>query len=170
MVGNTIFKRKIFPKKLIVLLLVAGAIVYSCDKLETYPPVPEIHFKNFTIIDSATDYYQKKGVLAIDFVDGDGDLGLDTASTVDSLNADVFIKLQKKINGQYITDTSKYNYIMPYMEKTGQNKTLKGTIKIKFEYTKAFINQYDTIRYYFYIVDRAKHHSNTDTTSDIGLK
>jgi hypothetical protein len=59
------------------------------------------------------------------------------------------------------------NYRIPYMEIVGQNKILKGTIAVTFFYL--FYSEEDTIRYDFYIKDRAEHISNTVSSSEIPL-
>ncbi len=56
-------------------------------------------------------------------------------------------------------------YRIPYMERLGQNKILKGTISVTFLYF--FYNATDTIRYDFYLTDRALNESNTESTSEI---
>jgi hypothetical protein len=58
-------------------------------------------------------------------------------------------------------------YRIPYMERTGQDKILKGTISVTFLYL--FYSPSDTIRYDFYIKDRAGNVSNVASTSEIVL-
>jgi len=58
-------------------------------------------------------------------------------------------------------------YRIPYMERLGQNKILKGTISVTFLYL--FYSPTDTIRYDFYIKDRALNESNVASTSEIVL-
>jgi hypothetical protein len=66
--------------------------------------------------------------------------------------------------------TDPLKYIIRYNEKlnrVGQNKTIKGEIKINIQYF--IIPAQDTLRYEFYILDRAGNRSNTAYTSDIGF-
>jgi hypothetical protein len=58
-------------------------------------------------------------------------------------------------------------YRIPYMERLGQNKILKGTISVTFLYL--FYSTADTIRYDFYIKDRALNESNVVSTNEIEL-
>jgi hypothetical protein len=58
-------------------------------------------------------------------------------------------------------------YRIPYMERTGQNKILKGNISVIFMYL--FYSEEDSIRYDFYIKDRAENLSNTVSTGIIPL-
>jgi hypothetical protein len=51
------------------------------------------------------------------------------------------------------------------MVRQGQDKILRGTINVTFLYL--FYSTSDTIRYDFYIKDRALHSSNVDSTSEI---
>jgi hypothetical protein len=53
------------------------------------------------------------------------------------------------------------------MDRLGQNKILKGTMVITFLYLSYNVN--DTIKYEFYVKDRAGNESNTDETSEIVL-
>lgn len=59
------------------------------------------------------------------------------------------------------------SYRIPYMERLGQNKILRGTISVSFIYL--FYPAGDTIRYDFYIRDRAYNDSNVESTSEIVL-
>ena len=51
------------------------------------------------------------------------------------------------------------------MVRLGQNKILRGTISVTFLYL--FYSPTDTIKYDFYIKDRALHESNVASTSEI---
>ncbi len=51
--------------------------------------------------------------------------------------------------------------------RIGQNKTVKGEIKVQIYYF--VIPPFDTMRYDFYILDRAGHQSNVASTSDIAF-
>ena len=53
------------------------------------------------------------------------------------------------------------------MERLGQNKILKGTISVTFLYL--FYSESDTVKYNFYIKDRAGNESNIATTSEIAV-
>jgi hypothetical protein len=61
------------------------------------------------------------------------------------------------------------DYRIPYMERTGQNKILKGTIAVTFLYLFYSVEDTDTVRYDFYLKDRADNLSNTESTSEIYL-
>jgi hypothetical protein len=161
-------------------LLPATAIflcLFSCKKIEKMPAIPLIEFQTFEVFDS-TDILGnpvRSGRLKFYFQDGDGDLGLKSpgnlAGGADSVN--LFLKLYRKTDGEYTetlpTDPLKPSgYRIPYMTRLGQNKLLKGTITVTMLYYG--YQPTDTIKYDFYIKDRAEHHSNTVTTCEIILQ
>ncbi len=160
----------------IFFILFAGLVLFfSCRKIESYPEIPFIEFKSFTLRDTIEPLLEipgKIGELVFSFVDGDGDIGLpkSDSTTIDSVN--LFFTMYEKINGEFIKVdeddlATLINYRIPFIEMEGQNKTLKGEIQVDFFYIKIFLIKYDTIKYEFYIIDRALHKSNVETTSDI---
>jgi hypothetical protein len=158
------------------LFLVIFSFIFlnACKKVEQLPAVPKIEFSSFTIFDT-TDILGNKskgGQLKFHFEDGDGDLGLNapTGDQTDSTN--LFFTLFRKVGGVMVpapdNDPLKPSpYRIPYMERLGQNKILRGTISVTFLYL--FYYPTDTIRYDFYIKDRALNESNVVSTSEIVL-
>jgi hypothetical protein len=162
-------KFKIVP---IIVLFFLLAIV-SCGKIDTLPPEPHIQYTNFTVFDT-TDLLGNKimgGKLKFHFEDGDGDLGLavpEDTKEADTVN--LFVSLFRMTNGKIspAPDNDPYKptgFRIPYMERTGQNKILKGDISVTFFYL--FYTKEDSIRYDFLIKDRAGNLSNTVSTSVI---
>jgi hypothetical protein len=157
---------------LILIVCIAFTIFLSCEKTESYPPVPEIKFTKYRVYDTAysSGFNQRNVAISFDFVDGDGDIG----DTTEGLNNLFFSRFEQR-NGEFINVDSllvdSIRYRIPFaeiMKREGQNKTLKGTIKI--DISELIIN-YDTIKYDFYITDRAGNKSNVASTSPIvGLK
>jgi len=114
----------------------------------------------------------KGGRLKFHFEDGDGDLGLYPPTDTQSDSTNLFFTLFRKTGGVMVqapdNDPLKPPaFRIPYMERLGQNKILKGTISVTFLYL--FSNPTDTIRYDFYIQDRALNISNVVSTSEIIL-
>lgn len=158
-----------------IIIFIVAAASYSCRKIQTLPPEPYVEFTSFNVFDT-TDILGNKtlgGRLKFYFEDGDGDLGLDPPT--DQFNNDtinLFFTLYRKIDGEFVQagndDPLKPSgYRIPYMERQGQNKILKGTISVTFMYL--FYTKGDTIKYNFYIKDRAGNISNTASTTDIEL-
>jgi hypothetical protein len=147
----------------------------SCGEIETLPEIPKIEFTSFTVFDTIDilGNSAKGGRLKFYFEDGDGNIGLPTpvpGQESDSLN--LFFSLLRKEDGELApapdNDPLKPSaYRIPYMERTGQNTILQGTIAVTFLYN--FFSEEDTIRYEFYLKDRAENLSNTVSTNDIVL-
>ncbi|TFG41290.1 MAG: hypothetical protein E4H43_04555 [Bacteroidia bacterium] len=161
-------KIKVFPIVLFSLLAIA-----SCGKIESLPPEPHIEYTSFTVFDT-TDLLGNTvmgGRLKFYFEDGDGDLGLTVPENVEEADTiNLFVALYR-INdglGSPAPDNEPYKpsgFRIPYMDRTGQNKILRGTISVEFSYL--FYSEEDTIKYDFYIRDRAGNLSNTASTSVI---
>jgi hypothetical protein len=159
--------------KHLVIILIALLALGSCRKIEQLPPIPHIEFTSFSIFDTIDllGNNAKAGILKFYFEDGDGDLGLEAPSESQTDTTNMFFTLFRKEGG--IMDTVSgldpllpySSYRIPYMERPGQNKILKGTISVTFLYL--FYSPDDTIKYDFYIIDRALHESNVASTSEI---
>ena len=161
--------------KILILIITVLLSGLSCRKIESLPEIPSISFKSFILIDTidALGNEGKIGELTFDFEDGDGDIGLTQPDSLsaDSTNFNLFFTLFGKIDGEFIEVSENdletpLNYRIPYIEKEGQNKALKGEIQIDFIY---LLFEHDTIKYSFFIVDRALHKSNVETTPEIAM-
>ena len=147
----------------------------SCMKKETYPDIPEIAFQNFTT-EFDTGKYAKRGFLTISFKDGNGDIGLRTDQTNPPFNPgsiyyyNYIIDYYEKQNGTFVKialDPS-YNARIPYLTPNDLNKAIKGIIVDTLMLNP--MPQYDTVKFKFYIYDRALHQSNVDSTPPIILR
>lgn len=162
---STVMRIKKYPALFLLSLITLG----SCTKVEQLSPIPSISFSSFAIFDT-TDILGnilKAGRLNFHFEDGDGDMGLKPGQS-DTTN--LFFTLYRKTDGVMVpatVDDPLYPsaYRIPYMVRLGQNKILRGTISVTFLYT--FASPADTIKYDFYIKDRARHESNVASTSEI---
>ncbi|MCX6253549.1 MAG: hypothetical protein NTV31_03630 [Bacteroidia bacterium] len=158
--------------KYLIIILVVVIAFGSCRKIEQLPPVPYIEFTSFAVFDTIDilGNNAKGGRLKFHFEDGDGDLGLKSLSENQTDTTNLFFNLFRKTSGIMIpapdNDPLKpSSYRIPYMERLGQNKILRGTISVTFLYL--FYSPTDTIRYDFYIMDRALNESNVASTSEI---
>jgi hypothetical protein len=149
---------------------------YSCRKIQQLPATPHIDFTSFTIFDT-TDILgnsSKGGRLKFRFEDGDGDLGLNPPTIAGRTDStDLFLTLFRKKAGS-MDSVSGLDPLLPspalripFMERLGQNKILKGTISVTFIY-QSYLPA-DTIKYNFFIKDRALNESNVASTSEIVL-
>jgi hypothetical protein len=151
--------------------ILAALVLSTCEPIERVSDVPEIQFKSFALYDKDTLTFQiKVGEMVFSFIDGDADFGVIQNSN-DTLN--LFLTPFKKVNMAYEplnVDTFGRKYAVMNDEalvRIGQNKTVKGEIKLQIYYF--VIPPFDTIRYDFYILDRAGHKSNVASTSDISF-
>jgi hypothetical protein len=146
----------------------------SCKKIEQLPPVPRIEFRSFEVFDT-TDILgndAKGGRLKFYFEDGDGDMGLNPPSGPGQDSTNLFFDLWKRSGGVLVPAAGNdplnpSDYRIPYMERLGQNKILKGTISVTFIYL--FYSDADTIQYEFYIKDRLDNMSNIEKSCEIVL-
>ena len=160
--------------KYLVIAAFISLFIGSCGKIEKLPPEPAIKFTSFQVFDT-TDILgnnYKGGRLKFYFEDGDGDVGLKTPDGSQNDTTDLFLTLFRKRGGIMDTITDKNDpllpyssYRIPYMERTGVNKILKGYISVTFLYLT--YSPGDTIKYDFYIKDRALNESNVASTSAI---
>ena len=150
-------------------------VLSGCPTPKVLPDEPRIEFTSFILGKKPNELGGSTwiGELRFDFEDGNGDIGIDTP--YDSLNAPdsllytLFLTIHEKVDGQYTMvdpedlETPPY-YRIPPLDPEGQNKTLSGEIMVEIQY---LLIEYDTIKYSFYILDRAFHRSNVDTTTEI---
>jgi hypothetical protein len=158
-----------------VLFVLAVVLISTCGKIEQLPATPLLSFTSFEVFDS-TDILGndiKGGRLNFYFQDGDGDLGLAIAQAGQGQDTtNLFFTLLRKSGDTYVpaadNDPLKpSDYRIPFMDRQGQNKILKGNISVTFLYL--FFASSDTIKYEFYVKDRAHHESNTISTCEIVL-
>jgi len=161
-------------KQYLVIISIVVLSLGSCLKIEQLPDEPRIEFTNFSVFDTLDILGNqiKGGRLNFYFEDGDGDLGLKEPSIIQTDSTNLFFTLYRKIDGVMIpapdNDPLKpSSYRIPFMSRQGQNKILKGSISVTFLYM--FYLPSDTIRYDFYLKDRALHESNVASTSEIIL-
>jgi hypothetical protein len=161
----------------VCLLAVLGGflLLSSCMKKETYPDIPQIAYQSF-ITQFDTGIYAKRGFLTISFKDGNGDIGLRTDQTGPPFDSgsiyyyNYIIDYYEKQNGTFVKvdlDPS-YNARIPYLTPTDLNKAIKGIIVDTLLLNPLPV--YDTVKFKFYIYDRALNKSNVDSTPPIILR
>lgn len=156
-------------QKLIPLVLITLITFVSCEREENISDIPQIGFKSldgpFLIQQGTITSYGAE--LVFEFRDGDSDFGVDmTERPQDSIN--LYMLAFQKINGIY--DSIDFNlygrkYTIKKDDKLDREGSVKGEIKVLVTYV--IKPPFDTIRYDFYILDRAGNKSNIESTSDI---
>jgi hypothetical protein len=153
--------------KYLTCLLIVGGIVYSCQKKEEYPVIPEIKFESLLKIFNPATMVYDRGVFKISFKDGDGDIGLNESDILPPYDYNFFISYYELQNGDsirvIIADSNEFNARIPVLTPDGANKSIKGEIEdTLFIYN--YQSEFDTIKFDAYILDRALHQSNVVTT------
>ncbi len=147
-------------------------IVTACVKTEPVSPVPHITYKSITTsVDEFTTAVN--ATLTFDFIDGDADIGYieeenDTLPDNDPSKYVIFLTPFEKVDSVFNrveADTSNPfpGHTITYndrLNRVGQNRTIKGTITYLIQDNPVL----DSMRYEFYIRDRAGHISNTEVT------
>jgi hypothetical protein len=160
--------------KYLVILLTAFLALNACTKVEQVPARPSVKFTSFAVFDT-TDILgntEKGGRLKFTFEDGDGNLGLPEPTGLSEDTTNLFLVLFRKVNGEMVRAPENdplrpSSYRIPYMVRMGTNQILKGTISVSFVYL--FWTSTDTIKYDFFIKDRADNISNIESTAEIIL-
>lgn len=160
-------------KKLLVFVGLI-TVLFSCEPEDKYPIIPHIQYVALEKI--ANDYgYDYKAILKFYFEDGDGDLGLDDTTedmqppfdNSSIYHYNFFISYYEKQNGTFVKVDlpAEQNARIPRLS-TSSSESIDGEIAIEI-FINNFTSTYDTVRFEFFIVDRALHHSNTVTTPEI---
>ena len=81
------------------LILAFSLIGISCRKFVEYPPEPQIEFNDFILLIDTLTGKTIEGILSIQYIDGDGDIGLEQSDTLPPFQRDGdyyynFIKIQ----------------------------------------------------------------------------
>ncbi len=171
--------------KILILLLVVGAVMLSCRKFEDFPDIPEITYDDFIVLMNLETGITERGVLVFSYTDGNGDLGLDKGDTLIPFNKDgdyyynLIIKYYEKQFGVFVEvpilawnadsshfDTLTFNSRFPVLTPESGNQAIKGVFNdTLFIYNP--LSEFDTIRFKAHIIDRALNKSNEIETSDI---
>ncbi len=154
-------------KTLIFIIGIVLGGILSCQPPKVYPVIPSIEFKEMKMLNGKDTLGNdvKRVILTMSVIDGDGNIGLpdgDTLPGFDTLgNKNLFIDLWNKKDGVF----EKVDLLAPNYYKTkflmpeGQDKSLTADFEVTMDYY--FFNNYDTIKYTFYIYDRDLNRSNT---------
>ncbi|MEI7723664.1 MAG: hypothetical protein WCK09_01100 [Bacteroidota bacterium] len=164
-----------FPNCRITALVSIALLLSSCMKKEVYPDIPEIAFQSFTTEFDST-MYAKRGFLTISFKDGNGDIGLRPDQKMPPFDTgsiyyyNYIIDYYEKQNGTFVKIelNPPFNARIPYLTPDDPNKAIKGIIVDTLSLNPAPL--YDTVKFKFYIYDRALNKSNVDSTPPIILR
>lgn len=167
-------------KTLSVISIFIFVCISSCKKPQEYSEIPAINFLEIPVIDTLDQLGNplKRCKLSFYLIDGDGDIGFNEEDTVapwlqgSEYYYNILIKMQKKVDGVFLNvDTpeisSPYYFRTKYLQPLGQNKTLKCFIYVNIDFDIPSI--WDSVRFEFFVYDRALHKSNTEISSLVVL-
>jgi hypothetical protein len=160
-------------QKQIYILLIVVLGFSSCIKRDEFPDEPIIKYIDFRQTPD-TAY------LRFSFTDGDGDLGLDQGDTLNPFEHNgpnyfnIYVKYFEFKNGAFeeLVLPAPFNYRFARIKSPSKNNSLEGEMKIKIPspYRNPLIAKGDTVRYDFYIMDRALHKSNEASTGAVVIQ
>ncbi len=161
--------------KVLVATLVGMFLISSCVKQEEFSDIPEISPRTFiTVFD--TGQLAVKGILSFDFQDGDGDIGLNPGDTFAPYNRsgnyyyNLVIRYFEKRDSVYVEVVldPPFSARIPVLNPDYPGKAIKGFMSDTLAMDPA--PDFDTVRFEFFIIDRALNMSNVLITPDIVLR
>jgi hypothetical protein len=154
------------------LIISMAVFLGSCEPEDNISDIPAVRFKSiegpYQVATGTITYYG--ATLKFNFSDGNSDFGVDmTSRPADTIN--FFMIPFQKLNGAYDSvDAEIYGrkYTIKRVEKLDRNgESVKGEISVDIQYL--LLPPFDTMKYDFYIVDRAGNKSNIESTTDIAF-
>lgn len=159
-------KVRLFLVGMVVLMLVLHS---SCRKFEEYPPEPQITFNDFLLYLNPETGITEIGVLSVQYIDGDGDIGLDQADTLEpyqpggEFHYNFKVRYFEQQYGQLVEVPVNFNARIPPLIPKDQNRSIKGIIEQEmYVYNPA--SDFDTIQFKVQLIDRALNISNEVST------
>lgn len=172
--------------KIGLFLFLAAALFYgSCQKFEEFPDEPVISFNNYLLEYNPETGITERGVLIINYTDGNGDLGLRPRDTFPPYNYggeyyyNMIIDYYEMQNGDWVlvplifpdpetgeNDTLTFSVRIPLLTPINNDQAIKGFIQDTM-YIYNPLSDFDTIKFSTYIIDRALNKSNVIETPPI---
>lgn len=157
--------KKKFIHTISILCLTCIMLMSSCKKINEFPLIPHIEFVSFTKIYNGTNK-DDKGILAIYFTDGDGNIGFRPNEKDSSYN--FFIDYYEKQEGKFVKIDlpSTLNVRLPIINTSKEPQPLAGNIELEVYFNNP-LSTYDTIQLECWLFDRDSNESNHIFTPEI---
>ncbi len=166
--------RKLFFLSLLTIIL----FTFSCKKTQKYSPVPVIDFLQVTVADTVDQSELHNPIVLYQIVfkvfDGDNDLGIPTTDSTNAQdstkNYNLFFTLLYKHDGRFDTAALpiSLNYRIPQANFVSIYNYMKATVYVDLTFSpNVLTSMFDTIKFSFYVVDRAMNKSNTQETPEL---
>ena len=160
--------------KKMLFFLFLGFLFTCCEPEDKYPIIPKIVFLSLDKIPNEMGF-DNKASLTFYFEDGDGDIGLNNTSedlrppfdTTSIYHYNFFIDYYEKQNGEFVKIDlpAEQNARIPRLSNNTP-ESIDVTVSVEI-FINNIVSVYDTVKFEFYIVDRALHHSNVVSTPEI---
>lgn len=160
--------------KIILFVILPGLVFSSCQKKICEDIVPGMTFKDFNPSTIDSGYY----VLTFDFKDCDGDIGMETTSSILDEHGErqinnFFIDLYHVVDNKWVKhDYGQQNagldYKIPILNNSKGAKNLEGVIERKLDPIFGLVG-YDSVMFKSKILDNEGHYSNEVTTPGFRL-
>ncbi len=151
--------------KIILFVFGIGLFFSSCEKKKCEDTVPEISYMDFKLSETDSNAY----LLIFEFADCDGDIGMETTSSILDENGEVqlfnfFIDLYFLDQGVWykheINKDAGLHSKIPILENSNLDPSLEGEIEKSILSGNFVIWGYDTIKFKSKILDNSGHYSN----------
>lgn len=164
-----------FKIRVLMTTMVATVLISSCVKQEEFSDIPAITNRPFVLMFD-TGQFAIKGVLSFNFQDGDGDIGLNPGDTFVPYNRggdyyyNLVIRYFEKRDSVYVEVVldPPFSARIPVLNPDYPGKAIKGFISDTLTMDPA--PDFDTVRFEFFIYDRALNMSNVLISPDIPLR
>jgi hypothetical protein len=156
-----------------VLYILLTLVALACTRKPKYDDTPEISFNEyltkayFNLPDPNSSLNKDSIIFAIDFKDGDGDLGLNEEQRADTSRINFIMREYKLVNGSWTphipdgaTEPTVYKEQFQLLSPIELNGPIDGTIYNTKNFFYAYYLPNDTIKFTIEIIDRAGHSSN----------
>ena len=159
----------------LIVLSTVMLLFSSCMKKEKFSDIPVIAYQSFSV-EFDTGMYATRGFLTISFKDGNGDIGLRPNQNEPPFDSgsiyyyNYIIDYYEKQHGIFVKVPldPPFNARIPYLTPDDPNKAIKGIIVDTMILNPMPV--YDTVKFKFFIYDRALNKSNVDSTPPIILR
>ena len=174
----------------LIVVMLSVLIYSSCRKFDKFPDEPRISYEGFLLENDIETGVTQRGVLIINYQDGNGDIGLAPGDTLPPYQYggdyyyNMVIKYFEFHNGEWeevhlvfedlqnqTYDTLTFSARIPILTPITGNQAISGFIQdTLFLYNPLSEKAYDTIKFSVYIIDRALNESNVVETPAIIVK
>ncbi len=154
-------------KNSILFILLISALTFACNKVENFADEPKITQASYTLLKNSIGQ-DTAVLLKFRFTDGDGDLGVSQNDTSTNLFID-YLEMENGLFKHIFVPNDSTNQILNFNSRINEYSSgpgAEGEVEYSIDISFVFA---DTIRFDYYLRDKAYHKSNLITTGPIIL-